>query len=70
MSNVVTNNYTKNNPQSLQFAPKDKEEIAFMMKKAVKKSGLTLAEISDQLEKHYGENLSISGRGYDLGDRD
>ena len=44
----------------LEFDPTDKEEIAFELKKAVKKSGLSLTEISECLEKDYGDKISIS----------
>jgi hypothetical protein len=42
-----------------QFDPNDSEEMAFTLHKAVKKSGLTLAQIAERLEQEYG--VSIKG---------
>ena len=44
----------------LQFDPNDPEELAFTLNKAVKKSGLTLAQIAERLEQDYGVKLTIS----------
>jgi hypothetical protein len=44
----------------LQFDPNDSEEIAFTLHKAVKKSGLSLAQIAERLDQEYGETLSPS----------
>ena len=35
--------------------------MAFTLNKAVKKSGLTLAQIAECLEQEYGVNLTVSG---------
>ena len=45
----------------LQFDPNDPEEMAFTLHKAVKKSGLTLAQIAKRLEQEYGAKLTVSG---------
>ena len=45
----------------LQFDPTDSEELAFTLHKAVKKSGLTLAQIAERLEQEYGVQLTVSG---------
>ena len=50
----------------LQFNPNDSEEIAFTLHKAVKKSGLTLAQIAERLEQEYGESLSISALSHSI----
>ena len=42
------------------FDPNDSEEMAFTLHKAVKKSGLTLAQIAERLEQDYGVKLTIS----------
>ena len=44
-----------------QFDPTDPEEIALTLHKAVKKSGLTLAQIAERLEQEYGVKLTVSG---------
>ena len=43
-----------------QFDPSDAEEMAFALKKAVRKSGLTLTEITERLEQDYGVKLTTS----------
>jgi hypothetical protein len=43
----------------LQFDPNDSEEMAFALHKAVKQSGLTLAQIAERLEQEYG--VSVKG---------
>ena len=45
----------------LRFDPHDAEELAFTLNKAVKKSGLTLAQIAERLEQEYGVQLTVSG---------
>ena len=45
----------------LQFDPTDPGEMAFTLHKAVKKSGLTLAQIAGRLEQDYGVKLTVSG---------
>ena len=49
-----------------QFDPNDPEEISFELNKAVKKSGLTLGQISERLELEYGEKLSVSALSHVL----
>ena len=49
------------NPPMLQFDPNDPEELAFTRHKAVKRSGLSLAQIAEHLEAEYGVKLTISG---------
>ena len=44
----------------LQFDPNDPEELSFTLHKAVKQSGLTLAQIAKRLEQDYGVKLTIS----------
>ena len=44
----------------LQFDPTDPEEMAFSLHKAVKQSGLTLAQIAQRLEKEYDVKLTVS----------
>ena len=44
----------------LQFDPNDPEELAFTLKKAVKQSGLTLAQIAQRLEQDYDVKLTVS----------
>ena len=44
----------------LLFDPTDPEEMAFTLKKAVKQSGLTLAQISERLDQEYGVKLTVS----------
>jgi transposase len=44
----------------LQFDPNDPEELAFALSKAVKKTGLTLTEISAGLEQEYGVSVKAS----------
>ena len=41
--------------------PSDQEELSFALLKAGRKSGLSLTEIADQLEKDYDVVLSPSG---------
>ena len=41
--------------------PHDSEEMAFTLRKAVRKSGLTLAQIAERLEQEYGVQLTVSG---------
>ena len=45
----------------LQFDPSDSEEMAFALTKAVKKSGLTLAQIAERRKQEYGVKLTVSG---------
>ena len=44
----------------LQFGPSDPEELTFTLNKAVKKSGLTLAQIAQHLEQDYDVKLTVS----------
>lgn len=44
----------------LQFDPIDPGEVAFTLHKAVKKSGLSLAQIAERLEQDYGVKFTIS----------
>ena len=44
----------------LQFNPSDPEELAFTLHRAVKKSGLSLAQIAGRLEQEYSVKLSVS----------
>ncbi len=48
----------------LQFDPTDSEEMAFTLSKAVKKSGLTLAEIAQRLEQEYVNRPGYSGDSF------
>ena len=41
--------------------PHDSQELAFALHKAVKRSGLSLGEISERLEQEYGVKLTVSG---------
>ena len=50
----------------LELDPSDPEELAFALSKAVKKSGLTLAEITERLEKSYGEKVSVSALSHSI----
>jgi hypothetical protein len=45
----------------IQLDPSDQDELSFALLKAVRRSGLTLTEIADRLEKDYGVVLSPSG---------
>ena len=45
----------------LHLDPSSPEELAFALSKAVKQSGLTLAEICRRLNDDYGVELSVSG---------
>ncbi len=50
----------------LQFDPSNPEELAFTLHKAVKQSGLTLAQISERLEQEYGETLLASALSHGI----
>lgn len=50
----------------LQFDPNDSEEIAFTLNKAVKKSGLTLAQIAERMEQDYGVKLTVSAISHSI----
>ena len=45
----------------LQLGPSSSEELAFALMRAVKQSGLSLAQICQQLEADYGVELIVSG---------
>ena len=45
----------------LELDPHDHQELSFALLKAVRKSGLTLSEISALLKKEYGVTLTPSG---------
>lgn len=45
----------------IELDPSDPEELAYAISKAVKKSGFSLAEISQQLADRYGVEISVSG---------
>jgi len=45
----------------LQFDPSDPEDLAFTLHRAVKQSGLTLAQIAQDLEQDYDVKLTVSG---------
>ena len=45
----------------LELDPNDPQELSFALLKAVRKSGLSLSEISAHLKKDYGVVLSPSG---------
>jgi hypothetical protein len=44
----------------LELDPHDPQELSFALLKAVRKSGLSLSEISARLKKEYGVALTIS----------
>lgn len=54
------------NRRMLELDPSHSEELAFALSKAVKQSGLTLAEIADRLEQDYGEKLSVSALSHSI----
>ncbi len=41
--------------------PNDPQELAFALHKAVRQSGLAMAEITERLKKEYGVQLTVSG---------
>jgi len=45
----------------LRLDPSSPEELAFALSKAVKQSGLSLAEICQRLREDYGVELTVSG---------
>ncbi len=45
----------------LHLDPSSPEELAFALSKAVKQSGLSLAEICQRLREDYGVELTVSG---------
>ena len=45
----------------LQLDPSNSNDLAFALKRAVKQSGLSLAQICQQLEADYGVELTVSG---------
>ena len=45
----------------LQLDSSNQEELAFALHKAVKQSGLALAQIAEQLQQQYGVELTLSG---------
>ena len=45
----------------LELDPNDPQELSFALLKAVRRSGLSLTEISDRLKEGYGVVLSPSG---------
>jgi hypothetical protein len=49
------------NPQLLELDPNDPQELSFALLKSVRKSGLSLSEISARLKNDYGVALSPSG---------
>ena len=48
------------NRPMLQLNPADTLDLTFALKKAVKQSGITLADITGQLDRQYGVQVSIS----------
>ena len=45
----------------LHLDPSSPEELAYALSKAVKQSGLTLAEVCQRLREVYGVELTVSG---------
>jgi hypothetical protein len=49
------------NAEVLQLDPSSPEDLTFALKRAVKQSGLSLAQICQRLETDYGVELTVSG---------
>ena len=50
----------------LHLEPGDPEQLKFALHRAVKQSGLSLEEISKQLEDQFGEKLSLSAISHSI----
>ncbi len=50
----------------LQLEPSDSFELTFALKKAVKLSGLSLAEIVERLRQDYGVQITPSGLSHGI----
>ncbi len=50
----------------LQLDPSDSLELTFALKKAVKRSGLSLAEIVERLKQDYGVEITPSGLSHGI----
>jgi hypothetical protein len=50
-----------NNYLVLELDPHDPQELSFALLKAVRRSELSLSEISTRLKKEYGVTLTLSG---------
>ncbi|MFC1720047.1 hypothetical protein ACFL00_02785 [Pseudomonadota bacterium] len=50
----------------LELDPNDPQELSFALLKAVKKSGLSLSDISLRLKQDYGVTLSASGVSHSI----
>ena len=49
----------------IQFDPSDSEETVLVLKKAVKQSGITFAQLSERMEQDFGEKLTSDVLNFD-----
>jgi len=50
----------------LELGPSDPQELTFALLKAVKRSGMTQAEICEQLRQGYGVDITVSALSHSI----